>query len=108
MKEFFESKNLEYKEIINENENILTKIIYFIYFLDYSSIFLTVKRKVDQVDVIDFINAKTDTNKVTGANISVRIDDDFMERVRNDLDVDLQFPIDSDSLKPFSGPQSTR
>lgn len=62
MKEFFESKNLEYKEIINENENILTKIIYFIYFLDYSSIFLTVKRKVDQVDVIDFIKHRIDSN----------------------------------------------
>tara|TARA_B110000196_G_C21025225_1_gene604829 strand:- start:206 stop:400 length:195 start_codon:yes stop_codon:yes gene_type:complete len=62
LKEFFESKNLEYKEIINENENILTKIIYFIYFLDYSSIFLTVKRKVDQVDVIDFIKHRIDSN----------------------------------------------
>lgn len=62
MKEFFESKNLEYKEIISENENILTKIIYFIYFLDYSSIFLTVKRKVDQVDVIDFIKHRIDSN----------------------------------------------
>ena len=62
MKEFFESKNLEYTEIINENENILTKIIYFIYFLDYSSIFLTVKRKVDQVDVIDFIKHRIDSN----------------------------------------------
>jgi len=62
LKEFFESKNLEYKEIISENENILTKIIYFIYFLDYSSIFLTVKRKVDQVDVIDFIKHRIDSN----------------------------------------------
>jgi len=62
LKEFFESKNLEYKEIISENKNILTKIIYFIYFLDYSSIFLTVKRKVDQVDVIDFIKHRIDSN----------------------------------------------
>lgn len=46
-------------------------------------------------DVQDFINAKTDTSKVTGANISVRIDDDFMRAVQEDEDYVLQFPVDA-------------
>lgn len=31
----------------------------------------------------DFINAKVDLNKVNGANISIKIDDDFMEGISN-------------------------
>ncbi len=34
-------------------------------------------------DVEDFINLKTDLNKVTKANISVRISDEFMQAVKN-------------------------
>ena len=39
---------------------------------------------VNHPDVEAFIDVKSDLNKVVGANISVRIDDDFMHRVRND------------------------
>ena len=37
---------------------------------------------VDHEDIEDFITAKDDTTKITGANISVRITDDFMKKVR--------------------------
>ena len=47
-------------------------------------------------DVEDFINAKADTSKITGANISIRIDDDFMQAVELDGDYLLQFPVESD------------
>jgi glucose/mannose-6-phosphate isomerase len=59
-KEFFTSKNIEYKEIISEDGNILTKIICLIYLLDYSSIFFAVKLKIDPspVDAIDFIKKR--------------------------------------------------
>ena len=60
LKEFFTSKNIEYKEIISEDGNILTKIICLIYLLDYSSIFFAVKLKVDPspVGAIDFIKKR--------------------------------------------------
>lgn len=46
-------------------------------------------------DVEDFIDAKMDTDKITGANVSVRIDDEFMRCVKNDTIYTQQFPIDS-------------
>ena len=36
---------------------------------------------VTHPDIIEFINVKTDLNKVTKANISIMITDDFMEAV---------------------------
>jgi len=60
LKEFFKSKNIDYKEIMSEEGNILTKIICLIYVLDYSSIFLAIKLKVDPSPVvaIDFIKKR--------------------------------------------------
>ena len=46
-------------------------------------------------DVINFINMKHDLTKVTGANISVKISDDFMEAVEQDTEFTLKFPVDS-------------
>ena len=51
---------------------------------------------VKHPDAGDFINAKTDTKKVTGANVSVRVDDAFMHAVRNDEEYIQQFPVDTD------------
>lgn len=47
--------------------------------------------------VADFIDAKMESGKVTGANISVKITDDFMESVKNHKSFVQQFPIDSDN-----------
>jgi len=60
LKEFFKSKNIEYKEIMSERGNILTKIICMIYLLDYSTIFLAIKLKIDPspVEAIDFIKKR--------------------------------------------------
>lgn len=44
-----------------------------------------------------FIDAKMTDGKVTGANVSVKIDDDFMEAAINDRPYTQQFPIDSDN-----------
>lgn len=48
-------------------------------------------------DAEDFIDAKMDRTKVTGANVSIKIDDEFMQAVANDSEYLQQFPIDSDS-----------
>lgn len=57
LKEFFNNKNIDYNEIASESGNILTKIICLIYLLDYASIYLAVKLKIDPtpVDAIEYI-----------------------------------------------------
>ncbi len=49
-------------------------------------------------DVLDFINAKKEAGRITNANISVGITDDFMEAVKADKEWDLVFPDTSDPL----------
>ena len=44
-----------------------------------------------------FIDAKMTEGKVTGANVSVKIDDEFMDAAINDKPYVQQFPIDSDN-----------
>ncbi len=50
-------------------------------------------------DIEDFITVKQDLTKVTGANISVRLSDEFMNAVVNNTDFTLRFPIDSKKPK---------
>ena len=51
---------------------------------------------VKHPDSENFIDAKTLKGKVTGANVSVKITDEFMRAVINDGTFTQQFPIDSD------------
>lgn len=44
----------------------------------------------------DFISIKRDLTKVTGANISIRLSDEFMRAVRDGLQVQLRFPVEPD------------
>ncbi len=46
-----------------------------------------------------FIDAKLETGKVTGANVSVKMTDEFMEAVKNDRPFKQQYPINSDNPK---------
>jgi len=48
-------------------------------------------------DAEKFINAKLEEGKVTGANVSVKITDDFMKSIVNNEPFVQQYPIDSDS-----------
>lgn len=50
-------------------------------------------------DAEDFIDAKMEQGKVTGANISVKIDDEFMLAVANDEMYEQKYPIDSSHPK---------
>ena len=47
-------------------------------------------------DAERFIDAKTDLGKVTGANVSIKIDDEFMRCALNGKKYTQQFPINSD------------
>jgi ribonucleoside-diphosphate reductase alpha chain len=46
-------------------------------------------------DSEEFIDAKMDEGKVTGANVSVKIDDEFMQAVRNKTTYQQKYPIDA-------------
>ncbi|MCK4852800.1 MAG: adenosylcobalamin-dependent ribonucleoside-diphosphate reductase [Bacteroidales bacterium] len=47
-------------------------------------------------DAESFIDAKMTKGKVTGANVSVRINDEFMDAVVNNKSFNQKYPIDSD------------
>ncbi|MCB9335811.1 MAG: adenosylcobalamin-dependent ribonucleoside-diphosphate reductase [Flavobacteriales bacterium] len=48
-------------------------------------------------DAEQFIDAKMDGTKVTGANVSVKIDHDFMKAVKSGEEYKQQYPINSDN-----------
>ncbi len=50
-------------------------------------------------DAEDFIDAKMELGKVTGANVSVKIDDAFMQAVKEGKPYTQQYPIDSKEPK---------
>jgi ribonucleoside-diphosphate reductase alpha chain len=51
---------------------------------------------VKHPDAESFIDAKMSEGKVTGANVSVKITDEFMNAVINDIPFTQQYPINSD------------
>lgn len=50
---------------------------------------------VHHPEIITFINAKRDLKKVTGANISVKVTDEFMNAVKNKEKLHLRWPVDA-------------
>lgn len=54
---------------------------------------------INHPDSEDFINAKMEQGKVTGANVSVRIDDAFMQAVKDEKAYTQKYPIFSDNPK---------
>ena len=61
------------------------------------ALMLTVSSK--HPDTEDFIDAKLDRLKITGANISVRVDDEFMKAAVAGEPYQQQYPIDADQPK---------
>ena len=47
---------------------------------------------INHPDVMHFIKIKRDLSQVTGANISIKLNDEFMKAVENDEDYLLRFP----------------
>ncbi|PZX46379.1 adenosylcobalamin-dependent ribonucleoside-diphosphate reductase [Algoriphagus chordae] len=54
---------------------------------------------INHPDSEDFIDAKLEQGKVTGANVSVRIDDGFMKAVKENTKYTQKYPIFSESPK---------
>ncbi len=60
---------------------------------------LMLSLSIKHPDAERFIDAKVDTGKVTGANVSIKIDDAFMEAVAAGRKYRQQFPIDAEQPK---------
>jgi len=60
LKEYFETNTIEYREIFSVTGNILSKLINLIYVLDYSTIYLAIKNRIDPSPIrsIDFIKSR--------------------------------------------------
>ena len=54
---------------------------------------------INHPDAEDFIDAKMEQGKITGANVSVRIDDDFMKAVQENKEYIQKYPIFSEHPK---------
>ncbi len=50
-------------------------------------------------DAESFIDAKVELGKVTGANVSIKVDDDFMRAAISNTEYQQQFPVDSEAPK---------
>lgn len=59
---------------------------------------LMVSIDINHPDVVDFINIKANTDSITHANISVRVNDEFMKAVELDKDYILKWPCDSPEI----------
>ena len=58
---------------------------------------LMISLDIRHPDIESFVKMKNDLTKVTGANVSVKISDSFMEAVEQDQDFVLRFPVDSNN-----------
>jgi len=57
---------------------------------------------INHPDVMDFIKIKRDLTQITGANISIKLNNDFMKAVENDEDYILRFPCNLDITNKHS------
>lgn len=58
---------------------------------------LMITMDVRHPDIEEFVTMKRDLTKVTGANVSVKISDSFMNAVQSGETFTLKFPVDSDT-----------
>jgi ribonucleoside-diphosphate reductase alpha chain len=59
---------------------------------------------VNHIDIFRFVSMKDDDESVTGANVSVKVTDEFMEAVLHDDIHQLRFPVDAVLTNKYSVP----
>jgi ribonucleoside-diphosphate reductase alpha chain len=60
---------------------------------------LMITMNVHHPNILQFINCKRDLQAITGANISVKLTDEFLTAVKEDGEYEQRFPIDSKQPK---------
>lgn len=63
---------------------------------------------VHHPEVIDFAMSKLDKTKVTGANISIRLTDEFLKAVKENGEYEQRFPVDPKEKRKYSKMVSAR
>lgn len=63
---------------------------------------LMISINVHHPEVLTFINIKKDLKRVTGANLSVKLTDDFLKSVENNEEYEQYWPIDKSKEKQIS------
>ena len=64
------------------------------------ALMLTISVHHPQIE--DFIKIKRDLSRITGANISVRLSDEFLKAVKKNTDFELRFPVDANAERKVS------
>jgi len=59
---------------------------------------LMITLDIHHPDVLDFITIKNDDKEVTGANISIKLSNEFLQAVEDNTTYQLRFPIDSTNV----------
>jgi glucose/mannose-6-phosphate isomerase len=64
VKEYFQTNNIEYKEVYSEKGNILSKLMGLVYLLDYCSIYMAIISKKDPTPInpLDFVKSRINSN----------------------------------------------
>lgn len=62
---------------------------------------LMVSCHINHPDILDFIKLKRNLTKATGANLSIKITDEFMKAVESDSDFILRFPYDTKNIEEY-------
>jgi len=57
---------------------------------------------VHHPEILEFINAKSEDGKISGANISVKLTDEFLNAVKNNTTYEQRFPVDPAKERMFS------
>ena len=58
---------------------------------------LLISISIHHPEILEFTKAKRDLTKVTGANISIRLTDEFLNAVKNNTEYEQRFPVDSNN-----------
>ena len=57
---------------------------------------LLLSMNINHPDIVEFITKKQDLTKVTGANISIQVTDEFMQAMLDDEDYYLRWPVETE------------
>lgn len=60
---------------------------------------LMISMDINHPDILEFIRIKRDLTQVTGANISIKLNNEFMKAVENNESYCLRFPIDKKPIR---------
>lgn len=61
---------------------------------------LMITISVHHPEVLNFANAKRETEKITGANLSIRLSDKFLEAVDKDEEYEQRWPVEAEDGEP--------